>query len=171
MANMKIKKGDTVVILTGKENGKTGEVLECFPKENKVTVKNLNIIVKHKKPRSAQDKGGIIKLEGKIEVSNVMVICPSCNKATRVSMEMTSDKKVRKCKKCGAVLDAKKVAKSSKKEDKKESKVASKAASKVASKEKAAEVKATKAKKAASTTSKKEAKSSKTQKSTVKSEA
>ena len=167
MANMKIKKGDTVVILTGKENGKTGEVLECFPKENKVTVKNLNMIVKHKKPRSAQDKGGIVKLEGKIEVSNVMVICPSCNKATRVSMEMTSDKKVRKCKKCGAVLDAKKVAKSSKKEDKKESKVASK----VASKEKATEVKATKAKKAASTTSKKEAKSSKTQKSTVKSEA
>lgn len=163
MANMKIKKGDTVVILTGKENGKTGEVLECFPKENKVTVKNLNMIVKHKKPRSAQDKGGIVKLEGKIEVSNVMVICPSCNKATRVSMEMTSDKKVRKCKKCGAVLDAKKVAKSSKKEDKK--------ASKVASKEKATEVKATKAKKAASTTSKKEAKSSKTQKSTVKSEA
>ena len=167
MANMKIKKGDTVVILTGKENGKTGEVLECFPKENKVTVKNLNMIVKHKKPRSAQDKGGIVKLEGKIEVSNVMVICPSCNKATRVSMEMTSDKKVRKCKKCGAVLDVKKVAKSSKKEDKKESKVASK----VASKEKATEVKATKAKKAASTTSKKEAKSSKTQKSTVKSEA
>lgn len=167
MANMKIKKGDTVVILTGKENGKTGEVLECFPKENKVTVKNLNMIVKHKKPRSAQDKGGIVKLEGKIEVSNVMVICPSCNKATRVSMEMTSDKKVRKCKKCGAVLDAKKVAKSSKKEDKKESKVASK----VAGKEKATEVKATKAKKAASTTSKKEAKSSKTQKSTVKSEA
>ncbi len=167
MANMKIKKGDTVVILTGKENGKTGEVLECFPKENKVTVKNLNMIVKHKKPRSAQDKGGIVKLEGKIEVSNVMVICPSCNKATRVSMEMTSDKKVRKCKKCGAVLDAKKVAKSSKKEDKKASKVASK----VASKEKATEVKATKAKKAASTTSKKEAKSSKTQKSTVKSEA
>lgn len=167
MANMKIKKGDTVVILTGKENGKTGEVLECFPKENKVTVKNLNMIVKHKKPRSAQDKGGIIKLEGKIEVSNVMVICPSCNKATRVSMESTGDKKVRKCKKCGAVLDVKKVAKSSKKEDKKESKVASK----VASKEKATEVKATKAKKAASTTSKKEAKSSKTQKSTVKSEA
>lgn len=163
MANMKIKKGDTVVILTGKENGKTGEVLECFPKENKVTVKNLNMIVKHKKPRSAQDKGGIVKLEGKIEVSNVMVICPSCNKATRVSMEITSDKKVRKCKKCGAILDAKKVAKSSKKEDKKESKVASK--------EKATEVKATKAKKAASTTSKKEAKSSKTQKSTVKSEA
>ena len=167
MANMKIKKGDTVVILTGKENGKTGEVLECFPKENKVTVKNLNMIVKHKKPRSAQDKGGIVKLEGKIEVSNVMVICPSCNKATRVSHEVVDGKKVRKCKKCGAVLDAKKVAKSSKKEDKKESKVASK----VASKEKATEVKATKAKKAASTTSKKEAKSSKTQKSTVKSEA
>ena len=163
MANMKIKKGDTVVILTGKENGKTGEVLECFPKENKVTVKNLNMIVKHKKPRSAQDKGGIVKLEGKIEVSNVMVICPSCNKATRVSHEVVDGKKVRKCKKCGAVLDAKKVAKSSKKEDKKESKVAGK--------EKATEVKATKAKKAASTTSKKEAKSSKTQKSTVKSEA
>ena len=109
MAKMNIKKGDTVVVLTGKENGKTAEVLECFPEEGKVTVKGLNIIVKHNKPRSAQDKGGIVKKEGKIQVSDVMVVCPVCNKATRVKMGLDSNgKKARICKKCGAVLDSKK---------------------------------------------------------------
>ncbi len=134
MAKLKIKKGDNVLILAGKENGKSGEVLECFPDENKVTVKGLNIVVKHRKPRSAQDKGGIVKLEGKIDISDVMVICPVCNKATRVKMGLdANNKKVRLCKKCGAVLDSgvKKQAKttksstkdsSNKEEDKKEKK-------------------------------------------------
>ena len=82
MAKLNIKKGDTVLVLAGKENGKTSTVLECFPEENKVTVKGINIIVKHNKPRSAQDKGGIVKKEGKFDASNVMVVCPVCNKAT-----------------------------------------------------------------------------------------
>ena len=107
MANMKVKKGDTVLILAGKENGKTGEVLESFPAENKVTVKGLNIVVKHNKPRSAQDKGGIVKKEGKIDASDVMVVCPSCNKATRVKVGTNSKgEKARVCKKCGATLDS-----------------------------------------------------------------
>lgn len=108
---LKIKKGDLVVILAGKENGKTGEVLECFPKENKVTVKGLNMIVKHNKPKSAQDKGGIVKKEGKIDISNVMLVCPNCNKATRVKMDLSGEKKARMCSKCGAILDGKKVSK------------------------------------------------------------
>ena len=66
MAKLNVKRGDNVVVLTGKENGKKGTVLECFPTEGKVTVKGLNMIVKHNKPRSAQDKGGIVKKEGKI---------------------------------------------------------------------------------------------------------
>ena len=84
-----------------------------------MTVKGINVIVKHNKPKSAQDKGGITKKEGKIQASDVMVVCPSCNKATRVSMS-TNDKgqKVRVCKKCNAVLDAKKtVSKKSSKDD------------------------------------------------------
>lgn len=107
MSKLNIKKGDTVLVITGKDNGKTAEVLECFPKEDKVTVKGINVVVKHKKPRSAQDKGGIIKLEGKIPASNVMVVCPVCNKATRIKIsENEKGDKVRVCKKCLAVLDA-----------------------------------------------------------------
>lgn len=107
MTKLKIKKGDNVLILAGKENGKSGEILECFPAEGKVTVKGLNVVVKHRKPRSAQDKGGIVKLEGKIDISDVMVICPVCNKATRVKMGLdANNRKVRLCKKCGAVLDS-----------------------------------------------------------------
>ena len=78
MAKLNIKKGDTVVVIAGKDNGKVAEVLDCFPAENKVTVKGVNIVVKHNKPRSAQDKGGIVKFEGKIPASNVMVVCPEC---------------------------------------------------------------------------------------------
>ena len=106
MAKLNIKKGDKVVIIAGKEAGKTSTVLECFPEEGKVTVKGLNVIVKHNKPRSAQDKGGIVKKEGKLEISNVMVVCPVCDKATRVSSGTENGKKVRLCKKCGASLDA-----------------------------------------------------------------
>lgn len=111
MAKLNVKRGDNVVVLTGKENGKKGTVLECFPTEGKVTVKGLNMIVKHNKPRSAQDKGGIVKKEGKIDCSNVMIVCPNCDKATRVKMDINAKgDKVRVCKKCGASLDAKKVA-------------------------------------------------------------
>ena len=106
MAKLNIKKGDKVLVIAGKENGKTSTVLECFPEENKVTVKGLNVIVKHNKPRSAQDKGGIVKKEGKLEVSNVMVVCPTCDKATKVKVgKNEKGDKVRVCKKCGASLD------------------------------------------------------------------
>lgn len=119
MAKLNIKKGDKVLVISGKEVSKTSTVLECFPEENKVTVKGLNIIVKHNKPRSAQDKGGIVKKEGKIDASNVMVVCPACNKATRVKIgKNDKGEKVRICKKCGAVLDngAKPAAATAKKE-------------------------------------------------------
>lgn len=107
MAKLNIKKGDKVLVIAGKENGKTSTVLECFPEENKVTVKGLNVIVKHNKPRSAQDKGGIVKKEGKLEVSNVMVVCPTCDKATKVKIgKNEKGDKIRVCKKCGASLDS-----------------------------------------------------------------
>ena len=93
MAKLNIKKGDTVLVLAGKESGKTSTVLECFPEENKVTVKGINIIVKHNKPRSAQDKGGIVKKEGKFDASNVMVVCPVCNKATKLKWVKTTKTK------------------------------------------------------------------------------
>ena len=113
---LSVKKGDNVLVLAGKDAGKTGEVLEVKKEENRVVVSNINVQTKHKKPRSKDDKGGKITSEGPIDVSNVQVICPSCKKATRVGHNLVDGKSVRICKKCGASLNtAKKAAKSSKK--------------------------------------------------------
>lgn len=103
---LNVKKGDTVVVIAGKDKGKTGKVLVAMPADNSVVVAGVNMIAKHKKPRSAQDKGGIIKKEGKINASNVQIVCPVCGKATRVAHTIKDDKKIRECKKCGADLDA-----------------------------------------------------------------
>lgn len=123
-----VKKGDNVLVIAGKDKGKSGKVLTAIPADNAVVVSDVNIIAKHKKPKNAQDKGGIIKKENKIDASNVMIICPECNKATRVSYAVEGDKKFRKCKKCGASLDK---AVPTKKEVKKEVKQAKKAETKV----------------------------------------
>jgi len=104
--SLNVKKGDTVLVIAGKDKGKSGKVLVAQPADNSVVVAGVNIIAKHKKPRSAQDKGGIIKKEGKINVSNVQVICQSCGKATRINHETVDGKKVRQCKKCGSNLDS-----------------------------------------------------------------
>ncbi len=110
-----VKKGDNVLVLAGKDAGKTGEVLEVKRTEGRVVVSNINIQTHHKKPRSKDDKGGILKSEGPIDISNVQVICPTCKKATRVAHSEVDGKSTRICKKCGASLSAKKPAKSSKK--------------------------------------------------------
>lgn len=102
---LNVKKGDTVLVIAGKDKGKTGKVLVAMPADNSVVVAGVNIIAKHKKPRSAQDKGGIIKKENKIDASNVQIVCPSCSKATRVAHKENNGKKERICKKCGASLD------------------------------------------------------------------
>ena len=121
MAKSFIKKGDTVLVITGKDAGKTGKVMEVMPKEGKAVVENINVVTKHQKPKSAQDKGGIIKKAAPMEASNLMVVCPTCGKATRVSRKTVGGANVRVCKKCGASLD-KKYVKTVKKEAKKEAK-------------------------------------------------
>ena len=103
--SLSIKKGDNVLVIAGKDKGKTGKVLVSMPADNSVVVAGVNMISKHKKPRSAQDKGGIIKKEGKIHASNVQIICPTCDKATRINNATVDGKKIRQCKKCGANLD------------------------------------------------------------------
>lgn len=113
-----VKKGDKVLVITGKDKGKTAEVVEVSPKTNKVLVDGINVVTKHQKPRSQQEKGGIVKKSAPIEASNVMVVCPVCNKATRVKHTELNGKNVRACKKCGASLD-KEFAKEVKKENKK----------------------------------------------------
>ncbi len=113
---LSVKKGDNVLVLAGKDAGKTGEVLEVKREEKRVVVSNINMQTKHKKPRSKDDKGGKITSEGAIDISNVQVICPSCKKATRIAHNLVEGKSTRVCKKCGASLNtAKKAAKSSKK--------------------------------------------------------
>jgi len=123
----RIRKNDTVVVIAGQEKGKTGKVIHVDPDKNRVRVENTNMVSKHKKPKSAQDQGGIKKIEGSIDISNVQLICPSCNKATRLGAKIDGDKKFRVCKKCSAVLEFKaEKAKKSGKKDKEAAKVATK---------------------------------------------
>lgn len=116
--SMTVKKGDNVVVITGKDKGKTGKVLEVFPKDNKVLVDGVNIVTKHKKARTQQEKSEIVKKAAPFEVSNVLVVCPVCGKATRVAHKEINGKNARVCKKCSASLD-KEFVKSTKKEAKK----------------------------------------------------
>lgn len=108
---MKIKVGDTVEVISGNDQGFTGRVRIALPKGNHLVVEGINIVRKHQRPmpsgtRAGRTEGGIIELEAPIHVSNVMLICPSCDQRTRVGYEfLESGEKVRVCKRCGAVLD------------------------------------------------------------------
>ena len=101
---MKIKKGDTVEVLSGNDKGKTGEVLEINPKTSRVIVKGINNRKKHVKPRKQGEEGGIIPVECSIHSSKVNVVCPKCNKATRIGIVKEGKEKIRVCKRCGAKL-------------------------------------------------------------------
>lgn len=103
--SMTVKKGDTVLVITGKDKGKTGKVLEVYPDDSKVLVDGINIVTKHKKAKTQQDKSEIIKKAASMEASNVMVVCGTCGKATRIAHKEISGKNARVCKKCSASLD------------------------------------------------------------------
>ena len=105
---MHVKKGDNVLVISGKDAGKkkTGKVLVAMPQSDRVIVEGVNIVTKHVKPRKAGEAGGRIQQEAPIHVSNVLPVCPKCNKATRVAHQIQADgTKIRVCKKCGASLD------------------------------------------------------------------
>lgn len=102
---MNVKKNDTVVVLTGKYNGKQGKVLATSPKNNTVVVEGVNMVKKHEKARRANETSQIVTVEAPIDASNVMVVCDACGKATRVKHSVVAGKNVRVCAKCGAVLD------------------------------------------------------------------
>ena len=103
MSTMKIKKGDTVKVIAGKDKDKEGKVVAVDKKNGKVTVEKVNIITKHTKPSAANQNGGIIKKEAALHVSNVMLVVDG--KATRVGFKMDGDKKVRVAKATGEVID------------------------------------------------------------------
>lgn len=106
MAMMKIKKKDRVVVLTGKDKGKTGEVLRVLTAENRVVVQGINMVSKHQRPSQANPQGGIVKQEAPIHVSNVAIADPKTGKATRTGVKVLQDgKKVRVAKKSGEVID------------------------------------------------------------------
>ena len=110
MASMNVRSGDTVEIIVGDINnrGKRGKVVVADPKSNRVIVENLNLVTKHRKPRSAQEQGGKVERPRMIDVSNVALVCPKCGKTTRVAHQLGDNGKyLRACKKCGAVIDTK----------------------------------------------------------------
>ena len=103
MSAMKIKKGDTVKVIAGKDKGKEGKVLAVNAKNSTVLVENVNVVTKHTKPSAANQQGGIITKEAPLHISNVMLLVDG--KATRVGFQMNGDKKVRVAKATGKVID------------------------------------------------------------------
>ena len=100
---MKIKKGDQVIVITGRDKGKTGEVIQAMPKESKVLVRGINLVKRHTKP-TQENAGGIVSKEKPIHVSNVALIDPKSGKATRVGIKLDNGQKVRIAKKSGEVI-------------------------------------------------------------------
>lgn len=158
---MKIKKNDTVLVLSGKDAGKTAKVLVAIPKTGKVVVDGVNVQKRHTKAKNAQEVSEIKTQSGAIDASNVMVVCPACGKATRVAYNTVEGKKVRVCKKCGASLEV-----AAKAAEKKAVKKAAKASDETATKKTTAKKTTTKAateeKAAAKKTTKKAATEEKT---------
>ena len=101
---MKIKKGDTIKVISGKDKGKTGKVTHVFLKENRIVVEGINIHKKHSRAKKQGQKGQIIQMPMPIHVSNAMIVCKNCGKAVRMGMKKIENKKFRTCKKCGGEL-------------------------------------------------------------------
>ena len=101
---MNIKKDDKVIVLSGKDKGKQGKILSADPKAMKVVVEGVNVATKHQKPMKQGQEGGIIKVETPIYASKVQLVCPKCDKGTRVGYKLVDGKKVRVCKHCGAEI-------------------------------------------------------------------
>ena len=103
MNKLHVKKGDTVVVLSGKDKGKKGKVLEVSPKEQKVIIEGINMMTKHVKPRRQGEAGGIVDAEGAMYACKVNAVCPKCGKATRLAHKIDENgNKVRVCKHCNA---------------------------------------------------------------------
>ena len=99
----KIRKGDTVQVIAGKDKGKRGEIVSILPKKDAVVVSGVNIVKKAMKKKSAQDQGGIAEIEAPLNISNVAIVCKKCG-PTKIDYKIDGDKKVRVCRKCGDVL-------------------------------------------------------------------
>ncbi|MBZ1356165.1 MAG: 50S ribosomal protein L24 [Candidatus Nealsonbacteria bacterium] len=97
---MKIKKGDTILLITGKDRGKKGKVLQVIPTKDKVVVDNINLKKKHVRPKKSGEKGQVVEFSAPVDISNVKLVCPKCSKPSRVGYIIVDGKKDRVCKKC-----------------------------------------------------------------------
>jgi len=104
--DLHVKKGDTVKVLTGKDRGKTGKVLEVYKAKGRLLVEGANLVKRHQRPTQQMQKGGIIEKESSLHTSNVLLVCQACNQATRTRWERLSEgKRVRVCRKCSEHID------------------------------------------------------------------
>lgn len=104
MAKMNVKKGDEVIVIAGKDKGKTGKVIQVIPSQDKVVVEGVAIVKRHTKPTQKMPQGGIVEKEAAIHVSNVMPFCSTCKKGVRVAHTIENGTKTRVCRKCGKAL-------------------------------------------------------------------
>jgi large subunit ribosomal protein L24 len=103
---VQIRRNDSVIVISGKERGKTGKVLRVHREENSVIIERVNLVKRHTKPRGPQQPGGIVEKEAAIDASNVMILCDKCNAPVRVGRKVLSDgKKIRICRRCKEALD------------------------------------------------------------------
>jgi large subunit ribosomal protein L24 len=103
---VQIRKNDSVMVITGKERGKTGKVLRVLPDKDAIIIERINLVKRHSKPRGPQQPGGIVEKEASIHVSNLMIMCDKCNAPVRMGTKILSDgKKIRICRRCGEARD------------------------------------------------------------------
>ena len=103
---MEIRKNDSVMVITGRERGKTGKVLRVLPDKDRVIVERVNMVKRHSKPKGPQHLGGIVEKEAAIHASNIMIMCDKCNAPVRVGRKVLADgKKIRICRRCSEALD------------------------------------------------------------------
>ena len=107
MALRRLRKDDTVMVIAGRERGKTGKVLRVLADKDRVLIERVNLVKRHTKPRGVQQPGGIVEREASIHLSNVLPICGRCNKPTRVGHRRIEDQTLRVCRRCGELLDSK----------------------------------------------------------------
>jgi large subunit ribosomal protein L24 len=104
-AKPKIRKGDMVRVLTGKDRGKTGKVMAVLPADNRVLVEAVNMVKKHVRPKRAGEKGQRVSVAAPLHISNVQIICPGCKKSTKVAIKKEGKARTRSCRRCGAAID------------------------------------------------------------------
>jgi large subunit ribosomal protein L24 len=103
---LNLKKGDLVMVMAGKEKGKTGRILRILTKKDRAIVEKINFVKRHQRPTGQQRQGGIIEKESPLRLSNLMLVCDNCNRPVRLGMKVLEDgKKARHCKKCGEIVD------------------------------------------------------------------